>query len=505
MAVWDDVTAPFERVTGMFRGTSYEITRWLFLRGLGGVFLVAFLSLGVQLHGLIGPEGILPAGEYLTAVREQFGAARYWLVPTVLWLGSGKLALNLVTGLGVLASIVLLLDLRPRVALACCWILYLSLVAVGQDFLSFQWDSLLLETGLIALFLAPGGRRSERAAAPALGVFLLWFLLFRLLLESGYVKLSSGDSTWRDLTALDYHFYTQPLPTWSAWYGNLLPHWLKAGGVLLTYLCELGVPWLIFIGRWPRRVAFVATVLFQFMIGSTGNYTFFNLLTVVVALSLLDDEVWRRLLPSWLRAIITSARPPDTAPGPGARVGTALGLALLLLAAGTLWDTVFAARLPGVDTALRLLSPFESVNSYGLFRVMTTTRQEIVVEGSDDGSSWREYRFRYKPGEVTSRPGFVEPHQPRLDWQMWFAALATFRSTPWFQALLVRLLQGSPDVLGLLAENPFPDHPPHYVRALLYDYRFSTWDERRATGAWWIRDSAGSYSPVLGFQDSPAP
>jgi hypothetical protein len=496
-----DRPALLDGITGISGGASYEVARWLFLRGLGVTFLIAFLSLWVQVQGLIGPEGILPVGDFLAAVGQQVGVERYWLVPSLLWLGPGRLALHLVEGAGVAAALMLVSDLRPRISLSLCWALYLSLVAVGQDFLSFQWDSLLLETGLLALFIAPGPRGRPREPVPALGLLLLWFLLFRLLFESGVVKLTSGDPTWRALTALDYHFFTQPLPTWTAWYAALLPGWAKSAGVVNTFLFELGAPCLIFLGRWPRRVAFLATILLQLMIGGTGNYTFFNLLTLTLALLLLDDATLRRLLPARLVSRIHAMPQGERQrPGPLASVRTVVAVVLLFLAAGSLWETLFGgAALPGVQDALRLVAPIESVNSYGLFRVMTTTRQEIIVEGSDDGLTWKAYGFRYKPGELGHRPAFVEPHQPRLDWQMWFAALESFRGTPWFQAFMVRLLQGSPDVLGLLAVNPFPNHPPRYIRAELFDYRFTTAAERRDSGDWWVRTPAGDYSPTLGL------
>ena len=268
--------------------------------------------------------------------------------------------------------------------------------------------------------------------------------------------------------------------------------------MLGTFVLELAVPPLIFGGRWLRRAACAGIVLLQVLIGGTGNYTFFNLLTVALALLLLDDAVWRRVLSVRVlgRSPPEPAQPPRRATGPVAAI---VGLTLLTLSTATLWTTLVpSARLPGLLAApLELLQPFRSVNDYGLFRVMTTTRAEIVVEGSDDGETWRLYQFKYKPGDILRAPQLVEPHQPRLDWQMWFAALGTFDATPWFQAFLARLLQGSPDVLRLLAVNPFPDHPPRYVREQLYDYRFTNSGERRATGAWWTRRYLGPYSPTL--------
>src|SRR5436309_5117770 len=315
------------------------------------------------------------------------------------------------------------------------------------------------------------------------------------------VKLTSGDATWRNLTALDFHFWTQPLPTWTAWYVNLLPAGAKKLMVVGTYLLEIGVPFLIFGPRPVRLAACGGVILMQLLIFGTGNYNFFNLLTIALALLLVDDAVWASVLPARLSQALQGTVPPAGALFP--RLATTL-VAVLLLAASSvkLWLTFFPyGSLPRVIARPMVwVEPFRSVNSYGLFRVMTTERPEIVVEGSDDGQTWLAYELKYKPGDVTRRPAFVEPHQPRLDWQMWFAALDRFETTPWFRNLLIRLLQGSPPVLRLFARNPFPDRPPRFVRAMEYDYRFTTPEERRRTGAWWSRRLEGSYSPVASLR-----
>src|SRR5438128_810095 len=338
--------------------SSYELTRWVFLRALGVIYLIAFLSLWPQLRGLIGPQGILPAQDLLAAARRQLGGERFHLVPTLFWIDAGPTALHLACALGVVCSVLLILNVAPLPNLVFLWVLYLSLAAVGREFLAYQWDVLLLEAGFLAMLFAPGHLLPRGAARPvsALALFLLWWLLFRLTFQSGIVKLANGDPPWRNLTALAFHFWTQPLPTCTAWSVNLL---LAASSVKL---------WLTFFpyGSLPRVIA--------------------------------RPMVW--------------------------------------------------------------VEPFRSVNSYGLFRVMTTERPEIVVEGSDDGRTWLAYEFRYKPGDPSRRPAFVEPHQPRLDWQMWFAALGRYDYTPWFQAFLARLLEGSPPVLTLMAKNPF-----HYLPA----------------------------------------
>jgi lipase maturation factor 1 len=496
------IERPFQWLVGSAR-SSYGLSRWVFLRALGAIYLIAFLSLWVQVPGLIGVHGIAPAQEFLNGVRGYYPAVMaFHLVPTVLWLGAGDGALHLTCALGVAGAVLLIANVAPRLCLAIEWVLYLSLVAVGQDFLSFQWDALLLETGLLAVLFAPNTMRplSQSSSPLPLPLFLLWWLLFRLTFASGFVKLTWDDPTWRNLSALDYHFWTQPLPTWTAWYAHLSPQWLKHVSVIGTYVLELGAPALLFGTRRMRQVACLGVVAMQGLIGVTGNYTFFNLLTIALALLLLDDAIWIRVLPSRLtKRVVPSVPAPAPVESSWRIVTTVAGLLLLtagtLRFAGTLAPRVSRSAL--LDGALEWAEPLRSVNGYGLFRVMTTTRLEIEVEGSDDGTVWKAYEFRYKPGDVQRRPGFVEPHQPRLDWQMWFAALSPYDATPWFQAFELRLLEGSPEVLDLLRANPFPAHPPRYVRARLYDYRFTTAAERRSNGGWWVRRLVGDYGPVV--------
>lgn len=479
--------------------STYALTRWLFLRLLGLIYLVAFVSLWVQVKGLIGRDGIAPAYQYLQAVRGFLGPERYRFVPTVFWFGASDLALTLACALGAGCALLLIGGVAPLPALVTLWVLYLSLVTVGGDFLAFQWDVLLLEAGFLAIFVAPARLwpgHTPPAAVSATALVLLWWLLFRLTFQSGLVKLTWGDSTWPSLTALDYHFYTQPLPTWTAWYAQQLPEWVKRLAVLVMFVLELAVPMLIFGPRAMRLIACAGIIVLQLGILVTGNYTFFNLLTIALALLLVDDAAWAALLPQRFVAWVASGGGGGASPS----VVRTLVAALIVLVSGIkFWQALGPnVRVPrAVARLVAWTEPFRSINSYGLFRVMTTSRLEIVVEGSEDGVAWRPYEFRYKPGDVMRRPAFVEPHQPRLDWQMWFAALGTYETTRWFPGLLGRLLEGSPAVLGLLARNPFPAHAPRYVRAMLYDYRFTTPEEREETGAWWVRTPALPYAPAV--------
>jgi uncharacterized membrane protein YphA (DoxX/SURF4 family) len=480
--------APAER-----RGR-YDLTRRLYLRGLGLVYAVAFASLAVQVAGLVGDDGILPAGRYLAAVEARYGAAGRWYLPTIAWIvGTHTATLECLAWGGAVAGIALLLGVAPRLAAATCWVLYLSLVGVGQVFLHFQWDSLLLEAGLLGMLLAPGGLHPGlgRTAAPRPLVWLCWLLVFKLNVMSGAAKLLSGDPTWRSLRALEYHYWTTCLPTWTGWWANLLPSPVQRATALGMFVVELGVPFAIVCGRRLRHVAAALLIALQVGIGATGNYGFFNLLTIVLSLTLYDDAALARLCP------LLARRDPPPPSSPWARL-LATGIASCVAVLSLVPMAMGLSRRDVVPRPLaaasEMLAPFESFNGYGLFATMTTTRPEIVVEGTLDGTTWTPYQFRWKPGDPQAAPRFVEPHMPRLDWQMWFAALQGPGRAYWFRPFLERLAEGSPDVLALLAGDPFGGRRPLAVRARLYSYEFTTLAERRATGAWWRRTLIGPYA-----------
>jgi len=476
------------------------VSRWLFLRLLGLIYVVAFLSLWVQIDGLIGENGVLPAADYLHEIAGMLGAARYWWVPTLYWFAPTDTMLHTLCAIGCAAAVSLTVGVAPALCLAITWASYLSLCTIGQDFLSFQWDILLLEAGFLAIFVAPLTFRPAAAHAsppPVITAWLLRWLLFRLMFSSGAVKLLSGDETWRHLTALEYHYWTQPLPTWIGWYANVLPDWFQRVSCALMFAVELGAPMLIWGGTIPRRIAFIPLVALQLLILLTGNYCFFNLLTIALCLLLLDDRAW----PQWLRARLEHTTEPPTLAWPK-WILAPLAAVILTLSALQMFS-LSRIGLPWPDalqTARRVLAPLRIVNGYGLFAMMTTTRPEIIVEGSDDGTQWKEYEFRWKAGDPSRAPAFVEPHQPRLDWQMWFAALGSYEQDSWFVAFAYRLLQGSAPVLALLERNPFPERPPRYLRALLYHYTFTDLAERRATGHWWKRELIRPYLPQVSLE-----
>lgn len=486
----------FSRITASLWGRDVRRPTFVnasegFLKILAVTYGIAFLSYAVQARGLVGTHGILPAGKFLEQVREAVGAAGYWLAPTVLWLGSSDMALLAVCAAGFLFAGCLFFGWFRPLALAGMWVLYLSLVTGGQIFYAFQWDGLLLEAGFLALFLTPWRRSPGARPAPSsIGRLLLLWLLFRLMLSSGVVKLMSGDPAWHTLTALDYHYWTQPLPNPMAWYAAQLPQAVQKLSALGMFAVELILPFFLFLPRRPRMLAFWGIAGLQALIALTGNYGFFNLLTFGLCLLLVEDRSWPRWAGKFEPAILRGH-------GRGRWLQGLAAAALILLSLVPLCS-VFGVRLPSAFvTTYSAIAPLRTINSYGLFAVMTTERPEIIVQGSNDGFDWKTYTFRWKPGPLNRPPLQVAPFMPRLDWQMWFAALGSARDNPWFLAFLQGLLEGKPEVLALLEKNPFDGKPPMAVRALLDDYTFSDGQQKKATGNWWRSEPRGIYVPEV--------
>jgi len=469
--------------------------RDLFLRLLGLCFLAAFLSLLTQVRLLWGAEGLLPAAAYMERVRR---LARFVDAPTVFWLGAGDRALWWTAAAGAAVSVLLAAGIAPRWCLVALWALYLSFVTVGQDFLSFQWDNLLLESAFFALFVAPPGLRPRRAPAPhPLGVFLLLWLLFRLQLESGFAKLLLGDPTWRGLTAMVSYWETAPLPTWVGWWAHQLPRPAQEAATGATLAIELGAVWLFWGPRRARVVAAVAIAAMQIVILLTANYQTFNYLTLALTLLLLDDGHL-----AWLAARVgrTLAPAPPPLPGRGRTAAYAAATAILVpLSVVPFLPLVRrVAPVPGALAPVeRALAPFRTLNAYHLFAQMTLVRREAVIEGTADGVSWQPYELRWKPGDPRRAPAFVAPHQPRVDFQLWFLLLGG--PTPrYFERLLERLRDAPAVVAPLFAADPFPRDPPRAVRVAVYRYRFSDRATRARTGAWWTRELLGTTRPLSG-------
>ena len=400
----------------------HDLIVWLFLRLFGLIYLSAFVSFGVQALGLIGSHGILPLAEFVDLIGARVGPERFALMPMVFWWNASDVAIQAVIWAGAGFSLLLIFNRLSTLSLSLLFVLYLSLLYGGQSFMTYQWDTFLLEGGFLALLLS-------LARTP--GLMLLRWLLFRFMFMSGVVKLASGDPNWWNLTALSYHFVTEPLPTPLAWYAAQLPAGALEAATAATFVVELLLPFLIFCPRRLRFIAAVGILLLQSCILLTGNYNWFNLQTLVLCLLLLDDAALQRLLPRRLIGLI-ARRAPAFIPRKSATV-FAGALALLIVFCSLVeMDDRFGGEPPAFAQGIvRLIEPLHIVSAYGLFAVMTTQRNEIVIEGSADGNEWREYEFRYKPGDVTRRPRWNIPHQPRLDWQMWFAALDEPRRLPW--------------------------------------------------------------------------
>ncbi len=496
--------------------------RWLFLRALGLIFFSAFYSLVRQVLGLIGPDGLLPAGEYLQAVRQvQSGASRFWDAPTLFWLGSGSRALLLVAWVGLIASVLLILNLWPRGMIFVCLAAFLSFITALQTFSSYQSDGMLLSVGFIGLFFAPPGLRpgwGERHPPSRASWFLLLLVWFTIYFESGVAKLASGDPEWRNFTAMDDYYQNGPLPTWIAWHAQHLPHWFHAGTAAFTLGLELVLIWMALLPR-PFRIALFWIILpLQIGIIVTSNYAFLNYLVLALGILLLDDAYLARFLPLRLRPRQTisaaDSAPPATvssanqtsADNPWALARKAispLGLAISAffltwvfygIAAQAAWMVLPGLPLPTGPVAA--LEPFRIANRYGLFAVMTRGRYEIEFQGSNDGQNWAPYPFRYKPQDPRKAPGIFAPYQPRFDWNLWFASLENWQENRFVVYTEERLLTGSPPVLALFAGNPFPNAPPTQVRAMVWQYWFSGRAEKKE-GLWWRRELIGTYAPSL--------
>ena len=487
------------------------IARWLFLRALAAIYFSAFFSLVFQIRGLIGLQGILPAGPYLQAVSQSLGYwQRLWYVPTLLWFSSRSGMLSALCWAGMIASILLLLNLWPRGMLAICFLCFLSFISAAQDFSSYQSDGMLLEAGFISLFFAPPGLRPGLAAAhPASRAshFLLQWEWFRIYFESGMAKILSGDPEWRNFTAMDEYYQNGPLPTWIGWYMQHLPHWFHAATVYATLAMELGVVWMFLLPRRWRIVCFCIVTPWEIGVILTANYTFLNYLVLSLGVLLLDDRFLQKFLPArWTNtaAVVPSGETskPDANPWL-VKLGSAWSATGLTVSAIMLAWVFYAAtaemlgNYPLPTFPIAALEPFRIANRYGLFAVMTRGRYEIEFQGSDDGENWKTYHFRYKPQELNQPPRIYAPYQPRFDWNLWFASLGGWRENSIVPNTVIRLLSNDQDVLHLFADNPFPQTPPRMIRTLLWQYWFTSMEEKRRTGMWWRRELIGRYAPTL--------
>jgi hypothetical protein len=518
------------------------VPRWIFLRALAGLYFSAFYSLLFQIKGLIGPDGILPAQDYLADIAQQLGPERYWYAPSFYWFSSSSAMMMAVMWIGLIASVIAFLNLWPRLSFFVCFVCFLSFVGASSVFSSYQSDGMLLEAGFLALFFAP------RGLWPGWGAHdppsrMSWFLLqwewFRIYFESGMVKLVSGDPQWRNFTAMDEYYQNGPLPTWIGWYVEHLPHWFHAATVGGTLALELGLVFMMFFPRRVRLILFCIVTPWEIGVILTANYAFLNYLVLSLGFLLLDDKFLLRFVPVRSRPH-ESARTAEPAPEPNGdqplsilgvgeasvttadieesdyvpkrhtvlhRLGFSFWAARLAAAAFMLTWIAYntTAEMIGIPLGniplpvkpLIALEPFRIANQYGLFAVMTRGRFEIEFQGSNDGTNWTAYPFRNKPQALNEPPGIYAPYQPRFDWNLWFASLGGWRDNEIVPLTEERLLVGDGAVLALFRGDPFPQIPPRYVRAVIWQYWFTTMDEKRQTGNWWRREYLGLYAPEL--------
>ncbi len=485
---------------------SYWLVRAVLLRALGFIYFVAFAILVFQHEPLLGAQGLLPVSAFLDAVREHYGGTAPALLrlPTLFWLSSSDAALGVASYGGLLLSLLIMAGLSNAPILLLAWALYLSFAHVGQIFYGYGWDTLLCETGMLAVFLAPAWRPGEldaKSPPPLVMVVLFRWLLFRLMFGAGLIKIR-GDECWRDLSCLVYHYETQPNPSPLSWYFHHLPRGVHQAGVLFNHLVELVAPFGLFGPRRVRLVCCTLTIIFQIVLIVSGNLSFLNWLTIVIALAALDDAALERLVPRrWREKIgkrLSALR--EQAPKP-----TRARLALV-------WGYAVVVMILSLDPIVNLLStrqrmnasfePLNLVNTYGAFGSIGRVRHEVVLEGTsassiDATTIWQEYEFPCKPGDVQRRPCMITPYHYRLDWQLWFAALGDFRSQPWLLNLVYKLLRGEPEARSMLAKDPFPDRPPRFIRARFYRYSFTS---SRENGAWWERELVGEYLHPLSLE-----
>lgn len=512
------------------------IPRWIFLRSLAAIYFSAFYSLLFQINGLIGPHGVLPAQQYLAAVARALGPTRYWFAPTLFWVFSGPHALTDVMAVGLIASLAAFVNVWPRLTFFICWVCFLSFVAATNVFSNYQSDGMLLEAGFLTLFFAPAGVWPGWGAATPpsrASLFLLQWEWFRIYFESGMVKLLSGDPQWRQMTAMDEYYQNGPLPTWIGWYVQHLPHWFHAATAVGTLVMELLLVFMLFFPRRVRLICFLIVTPWEAGVILTANYTFLNYLVLASGFLLLDDGYLRRFFPErWSPARSAAGKPErDLFPLPvrvadgkttsgldsgGASAGRSerfrsirriwamVGLftAVVFLTWIAYDTTVEMAGMPlhkslGPALPVTALDPFRIANQYGLFAVMTRGRYEIEFQGSEDGYRWTAYPFRYKPQALNEAPGVYAPYQPRFDWNLWFASLGDWQDNDMVTLTEERLLENDADVLGLFRADPFGQQPPRYVRAVLWQYWFTSVSERQRTGNWWRRKFLGMYAPEL--------
>ncbi len=480
-------------------GNSYWLTRFIILRLLGFVYAIAFLVAANQLVPLVGEHGLTPANHFLERIQAHSGSgsAAMLQMPTLFWFGISDNALSIFSWIGFALSVVLLAGYANAIILTVLWAMYMSIVHIGQIWYGYGWEIQLLETGFLSIFLCPlfDGRPFPKCRPPILVIWLFRWLGFRIMIGAGLIKLR-GDPCWRDLTCLYYHYETQPIPNPISRYLHFSPLWLLKFETAWNHFVEVIVPWFSFGPRTARHVAGVLLVTLQIFLIISGNLSFLNYLTIIPFLACFDDTFLRHVLPKGLVQRAERAA-QESKPSP---ITNCLTITLAILVA-----YLSIAPVLNLASGRQLMNysydPLDLVNTYGAFGTVGRERDEIIFEGTDSlfltGAEWKEYEFKAKPGDPNRRPPFMAPYQPRIDWQIWFAAMASPGDYPWTFHFVWKLLHNDPGTLSLIANNPFPTAPPHYIRARLYRYQFAPPGEK----AWWKRELIGEWLPPLSTDD----
>jgi Lipase maturation factor len=481
-------------------GNEYWLTRFVILRLLGFVYAVAFLAAAQQLVPLIGEHGLTPVWQFLGAIHSQLGSRTAGMLhlPTLFWFGVSDHGLSIFAWVGFVLALVVLAGYANAILLAVLWAMYMSIVHIGQIWYGYGWEIQLLETGFLSIFLCPllDGRPFPKRPPPLLVIWLFRWLGFRIMIGAGLIKMR-GDPCWCDLTCLYYHYETQPIPSPISRYLHFAPHWFHNVETAWNHFIELIVPWFSFGPRTGRHVAGVLLVTFQIFLIISGNLSFLNYLTIIPFLACFDDTFLRRILPGSL--VRRAERAEEEAAPSHVQMGLAIALSVLVayLSVAPVLNLVSGRQLMNYS-----YDPLDLVNTYGAFGTVGRERDEIIFEGTEDAvitgeTKWKEYEFKAKPGDPNRRPPFIAPYQPRIDWQIWFAAMASPAEYPWTLHFVWKLLHNDRGTLSLIANNPFPNAPPHYIRARLYRYQLAPLGEK----AWWKREPIGEWLPALSVED----
>ena len=484
--------------------STYWLTRSIFLRGLGIIYAVAFLVLTQQFDGLLSSRGLLPIDLYLDGLFQKFNGQSqiYFLKPTIFWISADDTVLLASAYTGLLVAMLVAAGYANSIMLFFLWVLYLSFVNAGQIFYGYGWESILLEVGFLAIFLTPLLRWKPYLRdnpPPEIVIWLLRWVLFRIMFGAGLIKLRASDPCWREFTCLLYHYETQPIPNPLSWYFHQMPEWFHTAGVFVNHVVEIIVPWMFFGPRKVRHLGGLLTIIFQLTLIFSGNLSWLNWLTIVVCIACFDDTFLRRFSLSKTKMLLESL---ILQPIVGARkyvLYTLAGLILFLSIQPTL-NLISPNQLMNAA-----FDPFHLVNTYGAFGTVGRVRHEVVLQGTTDkeltaDTDWFEIEFKCKPGNIQRRPCIISPYHLRLDWQIWFAAMQSFQHNPWLIHLVAKLLAGDDVVKPLLQESEKLKKQPYFIRGELYKYSFS--EPGHAGASWWNRERVAVYFPPLSLGNS---